>query len=281
MELLDSRLKLFLGGISLSVAALIIGLYFCQIYQGDKYIRLAHSNRLRMIRFPAPRGEIFDRNGVPLAVNDTTFSIMGYPLDLNTTEKLEHLSKILMRHGIPMSVADLEKTIKQQRLAPYRVMKIVPNLTMTQMAELVADYDFPRELFPLSVWRRTYPAGSTAANVLGYVGEISETELKARAEEGYVGGDLIGKSGIERAYEAELRGSPGQESLEVDARGRKIRTLDANPAVKGEDLHLTLDMGAQKLAVDRRSSSTRLKPRVRQQPVSVGSFRPRVERTHE
>ena len=250
MELLDSRLKLFTYLMITTLLILVGGLYFCQIYQGDKYIRLAHSNRLRMIRFAAPRGEIFDRNGVPLAVNDTSFCIMGYPLDLNTPEKLEHLSKILMRHGIPMSVADLEKTIKQQRLAPYRVMKIVPNLTMTQMAELVADYDFPRELFPLSVWRRTYPAGSTAANVLGYVGEISETELKARAEEGYVGGDLIGKSGIERAYEAELRGSPGQESLEVDARGRKIRTLDANPAVKGEDLHLTLDMGAQKLAVE-------------------------------
>ncbi|MBQ7154728.1 MAG: penicillin-binding protein 2 [Synergistaceae bacterium] len=250
MELLDNRLKVVMYSMIISLLFLVGGLYLCQIYQADKYIRLAHNNRLRMIRFAAPRGEIFDRNGVPLAVNTTTFSIMGYPLDLNTPEKLERLSKILMRHGIPMDVEYLEKTIKQQRLAPYRVMKIVPNLTMTQMAELVADYDFPRELFPMSVWRRTYPAGSTAACVLGYVGEISEEELKARAEDGYTGGDLIGKSGIERSYEAELRGSPGQESLEVDARGRKIRTLDANPAVKGEDLYLTLDMGAQKLAVE-------------------------------
>lgn len=250
MEILDNRLKFFLYGIALSLCILISGLYFCQIYQGDKYIKLAHSNRLRMIRFPAPRGEIFDRNGVPLAVNDTTFSIMGYPLDLNTPEKLEHLSKILIRHGIPVTIQDLEKTIKQQRIAPYRVMKIVQNLTMPQMAELVADYQFPRELFPLSVWRRTYPAGSIAANILGYVSEISELELKTHSQEGYYGGDLIGKSGIERSYESILRGSPGQEALEVDARGRKVRTLDASPAVKGEDLHLTLDMGAQKLAVE-------------------------------
>ncbi|MBQ3402251.1 MAG: penicillin-binding protein 2 [Synergistaceae bacterium] len=250
MEILDSRLKLFLWLTGLSSLILVTGLCFCQILQGDKYVSLAHSNRLRMIRFPAPRGEIFDRNGVPLAVNDNTFSIMGYPLDLNTPEKLEHLSKILMRHGIPFTSSDIARTVKQQRLAPYRVMRIVPNLTMTQMAELVADYDFPRELFPLSVWRRTYPAGPTAANIIGYVGEISETELKARSDEGYTGGDLIGKSGIERSYEAVLRGSPGQEALEVDARGRKVRTLDANQAVKGEDLHLTLDMGAQKLAVE-------------------------------
>lgn len=250
MEILDSRLKLFMYAMALSIAILIGGLYFCQIYQGDKYIKLAHNNRLRMLRFAAPRGEIFDRNGVPLAVNDTSFCIMGYPLDLNTPQKLERLSKILMRHGIPISIPDLEKTIKQQRSAAYRVMKIVPNLTMTQMAELVADYDFPSELFPMSVWRRTYPAGSTVANVLGYIGEISEEELKARSEEGYAGGDLVGKSGIERSYEAILRGSPGQEALEVDARGRKIRTLDANPAVKGEDLYLTLDMVAQKFAVE-------------------------------
>ena len=139
MEILDSRLKLFMYLMTLSVCVLIGGLYFCQIYQGDRYIRLAHNNRLRMIRSAAPRGEIFDRNGVPLAVNDTAFCIMGYPLDLNTPEKVSHLSKILKRHGIPMEVSDLEKTLKQQRSAPYRVMKIVPNLTMTQMAELVAD----------------------------------------------------------------------------------------------------------------------------------------------
>ena len=250
VEVLDGRLKFFLGSIAITFLLLIGGLYLCQIQQGDMYIRLAHSNRLRMIRFAAPRGEIFDRNGVPLAVNTTTFCIMGYPLDLNTPEKLDRLSRILKRHGIPMDTDYLEKVIKLQRSAPYRVMRIVPNLTMTQMAELVADYDFPRELFPMSVWRRTYPAGSTVANVLGYVGEISEEELKARAEDGYAGGDLIGKSGVERSYESELRGSPGQEALEVDARGRKIRTLDANPAVKGEDLRLTLDMGAQKLAVE-------------------------------
>ncbi|MBQ7217412.1 MAG: hypothetical protein IJS39_15670 [Synergistaceae bacterium] len=88
MEILDSRLKLFLYGMALSFLVLITGLYLCQIYQGDKYIRLAHSNRLRMIRFAAPRGEIFDRNGVPLAVNDTSFCIMGYPLGLNTPQKL-------------------------------------------------------------------------------------------------------------------------------------------------------------------------------------------------
>ncbi|MBR1673027.1 MAG: penicillin-binding protein 2, partial [Fretibacterium sp.] len=222
-----------------------------QIYQGDKSVRLAYNNRLRLIRFSAPRGEVFDRNGVPLAVNETTFCIMGYPLDLDTPAKLERFSGVLTRHGIPITVPSLEKIIKQQRLTPYRVMRLVPNLTMPQMADLVADPDFPRELFPMPVWRRTYPAGAMAANVLGYVGEISEEELRASTEEdSYLGGDLIGKSGIERAYEARLRGAAGEEALEVDARGRRVRTLDSRPAAKGEDLRLTLDTGVQRLAVE-------------------------------
>ena len=249
-DLLDYRLKMLLGGIFLSLILLLGGLYFFQIFHGDKYVRLAYNNRLRLIRVSAPRGEIFDRHGVPLAVNETTFSIMGYPLDLDTTEKLERVSRVLTRHGIPVSVEDLEKTIRQQRWAPYRVIRLVPNLTMPQMAELVADSEFPRELFPLPVWRRTYPAGALASNVLGYVGEISEEELRASSGGSYSGGDLIGKTGIERSYEVELRGMAGEEALEVDARGRKVRTLDSRSVEKGSDLRLTLDMGVQKRAVE-------------------------------
>ena len=207
-DLLDDRLKILLGGIFLSLFVLLGGLYFFQILHGDKYVRLAYGNRLRLIRIAAPRGEIFDRHGVPLAVNETTFSIMGYPLDLDTEEKLERVSRVLTRHGIPMTVEALEKTIRQQRWAPYRVIRLVPNLTMPQMAELVADPEFPRELFPFPVWRRTYPAGALAANVLGYVGEISEEELKNSSEGEYLGGDLIGKTGIERSYEASCAALP-------------------------------------------------------------------------
>ena len=91
-DLLDGCLKIMLGGIFLSLAVLVGGFYFFQILHGDKYVRLAYNNRLRLIRVSAPRGEIFDRHGVPLAVNETTFNIMGYPLDLDTEKKLERVS---------------------------------------------------------------------------------------------------------------------------------------------------------------------------------------------
>jgi len=163
---------------------------------------------------------------------------------------LPHFSELLSKHGIPMSVEDLERTIRRQRWAPYRVIRLVPNLTMPQMAELVADPEFPRQLFPLPVWRRIYPAGAIAAHLIGHVGEISESELRASRPGEYFRGDFIGKSGVERFYESLLRGVTGEEAIEVNARGRRVNTVDFRPSQKGQDLHLTIDMGAQKLAAE-------------------------------
>ncbi|MDR1731051.1 MAG: penicillin-binding protein 2 [Synergistaceae bacterium] len=249
-DLLDTRLRILLYAIFISLGVLFTGLYFFQIVHADRYVRLAYNNRLRLIRFSSPRGKIYDRNGVPLAINETTFSIMGYPLDLDRPGMLNRISELLSIHGIPVAVEDLERTIKKQRWAPYRVIRLVPNLTIAQMAELVADPEFPKQLFPIPEWRRTYPAGALVANVTGYVGEISENELKNSSAGEYAGGDLIGRGGIERYYEDELRGMAGEEAIEVDARGRRVRTVDMRPFVKGKDIHLTLDMGAQKLAAE-------------------------------
>ncbi|MDR3264919.1 MAG: penicillin-binding protein 2 [Synergistaceae bacterium] len=249
-DLLDNRLKILMYAIFASLGILFTGLYFFQIVHADRYIRLAYNNRLRMIRFSPPRGEIYDRNGVPLAINETTFSIMGYPLDLDRQGMLSGISELLSEYGIPMSVEDLERTIKKQRWAPYRVIRLVPNLTMAQMAELVADPEFPKQLFPLPEWRRIYPAGPLAANVTGYVGEISEGELRNSLPGEYVGGDIVGKGGVERYYEDRLRGAAGEEAIEVDARGRKVRTVDLRSSAKGESVRLTLDMGAQRLAME-------------------------------
>jgi penicillin-binding protein 2 len=247
---INLRLLLWRGLLLFSLLFLAGSLYFFQIIHADAYVRLAANNRLRFIRFAPIRGEIFDRNGVPLATNVTTFDIMGYPLDIERGDMVEHLARLLSRHGIPLSAEDLRRDVRKQFWAPYRVVRIVSNITLAQMADLVADPEFPRQLFPLPVWRRTYPAGAIVANVTGFVGEISESELRQMEGKNYVGGDQIGKSGIERQYESVLRGEPGEESVEVDARGRKVREIDARPAGRGEDLHLTLDLGAQRLATD-------------------------------
>ncbi len=248
--LLDERLKLWRWIIAATLILLGGGLYYFQILHEDTYVRLASGNRLRLIRFPPIRGEIYDRNGAPVAANVTTFDILGYPLDIEKNDMIEHLAALLSRHGIPVTGEDLEKNVKKQYWAPYRVVRVVTNITLAQMADLVADPEFPRQFFPLPVRRRTYPAGSLASNITGYVGEISESEMKLAAGKGYVGGDQTGKTGIERQYEDILRGTPGEESVEVDSRGRRVKSIHIRPPEEGEDLHLTLDLGAQRLAAD-------------------------------
>lgn len=248
--MMNRRLALWRYLMLSALLLLVGGLYFFQIVNVDTYVRLGANNRLRFIRYPPIRGEIVDRNGVPMAANVTTFDIMGYPLDIEKDGMIEGLGALLSRHGIPLSEEDLRREIKRQTWAPYRVVCVVSNITLAQMAELVADPDFPQQLFPIPVLRRTYPAGGVASNVTGFVGEISENELKQMEGKGYVGGDQIGKTGIERQYEDMLRGRPGGESVEVDARGRRVRRIDSSPAGRGMDLQLTLDLGAQRLAAD-------------------------------
>jgi penicillin-binding protein 2 len=232
------------------MGGLVVALYFFQIIHADTYVKLAAGNRLRFIRLAPSRGNIFDRNGAPLAINIRTFDIMGYPLDFENENLAMCTSAIFRKHGIPLLPEEITAAVKRQYWAPYRVVRIVSNLTLTQMAELLADPEFPSQLFPVPVWRRTYPSGALTANVTGYVSEISEEELRVKREGDYVGGDLVGKSGIEYTYENMLRGSPGVEAIEVDARGRRIQEIDFRPPQKGENLYLTLDLGAQRLASD-------------------------------
>lgn len=247
---IDRRLRTWRIVMLCSMGLLIGALYYFQIIHGDSYIKLATGNRLRFVRFAPSRGNIYDRNGAPLATNIRTFDIMGYPLDLEKEQLVSKTSEILNKHGIPLTSEEMKNTVKRQYWAPYRVVRVVSNLTLTQMVDLIADPEFPPQLFPVPVWRRTYPSGALTANVTGYVAEISEDELKSKREGDYVGGDLIGKAGIEFSYESLLRGMPGEESIEVDARGRRVQEIDFKSPVKGKDIYLTLDLGAQRLSAD-------------------------------
>ncbi|HPI97774.1 MAG TPA: penicillin-binding protein 2 [Synergistales bacterium] len=247
-ERIDRRLFFSFIGMFAFCIILAFSLGFFQLVESDRFGDLASENRLRFLRIPPERGEIFDRNGAPLGINLDSFNIMGYPLDIRKSNLLPSFARLLNSHGIPITREDLEKRIEQQFLVPYRSLPLLKDLTLTQMIDLVGDPLFPEQLFPLKVSHRSYPAGPLVAHVMGYVGEISPEELKNATGYEYSGGDLVGKNGIERQHEELLRGLHGEQAIEVDARGRKIRTLDITPPTKGEDLHLTLDLGAQSLA---------------------------------
>lgn len=250
-SLSDTRLVFWRAAMLTSFLLLGIALVLFQVLWADRYVGLALKNRLRVMRLPPVRGQIYDRNGLPLAMNVMTFDIMGYPQDLRSPEVKKKLIAALERAHLPADPKALDARIRKLTWAPYRAISLVPNLTMLQMTALMEDPEFSDLLFPMPVWRRIYPAGPLASHVVGYVGEISENELRSihSSEDGdYSGGDTIGKSGVERYYEKLLRGSVGERAIEVDARGRRQRLLDEEEPGVGQNLTLTIDLGAQEYA---------------------------------
>ena len=247
---IDRRIRFLQFMVLFTIAMLIMSLFFFQIIKANEYVRLASQNRLRIIRMSPPRGTITDSKGAPLAVNVRTFSVNGYPVDLQREGNIKLVSSILMRNGIPVNQEELKKLIEKQYSAPYRAITVASNLTFAQAAELITDKDFSEALFLTPVWKRTYPAGSFTAHVVGYVSEITKDELEARKESSYRGGDMIGKNGIEAWYDQDLNGVPGEEVIEVDAKGRKLRDISYSQPQRGRDTVLTIDLAAQRYAAE-------------------------------
>ncbi len=231
-----------------SLALLVVALFIFQVLRGGHFAALATQNKIRVIRTSSPRGEITDIHGAPLAVSVRTFDIVGYPPDLKPSPVLSEIAALLGKQGIPATAESLAESIGKQYWAPYRPVTVASNLTLGQVASLVSDPDFPKFLSPTPVFRRVYPAGALTAHVVGYVGEVTREEMDSSAEKKYMVGDLIGKTGVELVHEETLRGLAAEEAVEVDASGRRRRRLSMTPPVKGSNLRLTLDLGAQREA---------------------------------
>ena len=240
-----SHLRVFMA---YSLLGLALSLLFFQVLRGEHYSFLSTQNKIRVIRTSSPRGEVTDIHGAPLAVSVRTFDIVGYPPDLKEAKVLGEVAAVLQKQGIPATAEGLGESIRKQYWAPYRPVTVASNLTLGQVASLVSDPFFPKFLSPTPVFRRVYPAGALTAHVIGYVGEVTKDEILSRAEEKYMVGDLIGKTGVELVHEGTLRGMAAEEAVEVDAVGRRRRSLSRIPPTKGQDLRLTLDLGAQREA---------------------------------
>ncbi len=243
---LEKRFWVLRVAVLCTFLGLLCSLIFFQIIKSNEYVKLASQNRLRILRILPPRGTITDATGAPLAVNVRTFNISGYPLDLLDEKKAKIVASILKRGGIPVTETEIKDKVQKQYSAPYRAITIASNLTFAQATQLIMDKNFSELLFLTPVWKRSYPAGKDVAHVVGYVAEITKEELERHPE--YKGGDHIGKNGIEAWYEEEIHGMPGERVIEVDARGKQIREISYTTSVKGKDMKLTIDLGAQRYA---------------------------------
>ena len=242
----SSRLRLaILGVVVVSLfATMLARLWYLQVLVAPQLKVEAQENSVRLIYTEAPRGRILDRNGNVLVDNQIVPTVVVDRLvAAKHPEVLDHLSAYL---HVPRTTID--ERLKDERFSLYKPVPVFENANMDQVVYLREhEADFPGvDVVQLS--ERHYPHGSLAAHVLGYVGEINDKELVTRRSQGYREGDTIGKSGVELAYENELRGTPEVEKLQVDAQGHVLRSLGKQPAVPGHDVQLTIDLNVQTLA---------------------------------
>ena len=227
-------------------AALFARMWYLQVLSADEFRLAARANAVRELVEPAPRGRILDRNGVVLVDNRPSNVVAIDRTVLDAEERVEVVTRLSPLLGLPVEALT-------ERLADPTASPITP----VPVAEDVADEVMIRlrerqDEFPGVVARRvalrTFPQGNLAAHLLGYVGEISPEQLEDLEAEGYAAGDVIGKAGIELAFDEDLRGEDGVISVEVDSASRPIRVVDTEPPRSGHDVVLSIDVEVQRVA---------------------------------
>jgi len=247
---IDDRTRLRLaivGAIVLAMLGVLIArLWFLQVLSGSTYANAAEHNRVRIVAVEAPRGRILDDKGRVLVKNRTALAVGMARDDLPKSSKTALALKKRLASLLGMTVKQINQRLADRRTSPYKPSIIAEDVSQN----VIFTIRERQEVFPgvqtLTLPVRTYPYGTLAAQLLGYVGETNESELKTL--KGYQLGDSIGRTGLERTYEQYLRGTPGLQKLEVDASGRVLGTLGDNPPKPGDDVKLSLDLGVQKVA---------------------------------
>ncbi|MGF1476599.1 MAG: penicillin-binding protein 2 [Geminicoccaceae bacterium] len=239
-----NRRALILGGAQLGVFGLLASrLHYLQVTDAERYALLAEENRVNHRLLMPARGRILDRRGTPIAHNRSTYRIHvirehAKPLDaildrlaeliiVDEERRAEILAQARVRHGfVPVLVRE--------------------NLSWEEVARVAVHApDLPGVVLDSGLLRH-YPYGEMLAHLVGYVGPVSEEERAADDDPLMRMADLrIGKSGIEKSYDGELRGGAGSFQLEVNALGREIREIDREEGEPGADLALTVDLELQ------------------------------------
>jgi penicillin-binding protein 2 len=236
-----------------------------QISRYKYYSTRSNENRIKVIPIPSNRGIIYDRNGVPLAINNTVYQLEIIPDRIkNLDEQLEELQTI-----VDLTDEEIDTFRKERR--NYRAYSAVPlkdKLTENQIARFVVNqHRFPSVSIS-GKQLRYYPYANTLTHVIGYVSKINDRDKAKLIEQDklndYVGTNNIGKLGIERYYEDILHGLPGYQEVEVNSRGRIIRQLSESQPKVGEDIYLTIDLKLQqyieKLLNGRRAAVVAINP---------------------
>jgi len=240
---IEPRITLLSAIVVAVLSLFVMRLYYLQVLSHDELSRLADRNRIRIHRVRAPRGLVFDRKHRPLVETQPSFDAVLVPEDTdNLPQVVAHLENYLGQDGVVERVASAE----EQGRPPYEPITVKERLDWPQVVALEAhQLELPGVSLEITPARR-YPYGELAAHLLGYTGEVSRREMERSG--GYRMGDEIGKFGLERVLEGDLRGVAGGQEIEVDAVGRRLRVLRAIPDQPGASVVLTIDLDLQMAA---------------------------------
>lgn len=243
-----TRRALMLGGMKAALfAALGARMYYLQVIEGDQYRMLADENRINLALLAPPRGRILDRRGVPVATNRQNFRVLIVPEQTKSVEEtLDRLNRIVPVSDLTRARV-LRDVSRKRRFVP---ISVVDNLTWEEFARInVRSPDLPG--IQLDVGQtRDYPLGVYLGHTVGYVGPVSEKDLKDGDGDPLLElpGFRTGRRGLERSFEGTLRGAAGNQRVEVNAFGRVIRELSRTEGRPGSDIQLTIDARLQRIA---------------------------------
>lgn len=247
-----TRRTLLLGvGTTALLSGLVMRMYQLQILESDKYRTLAEDNRINLQLLPPPRGRIVDRQNIELAGNRPNYRALLIP---DRTKSIDESLDLLARF-VTITQRQRDRVKREARTkAGLAAVTVVDGLDWDTFSKInLAAPDLPGIVADVGQVR-TYPYGTELSHVLGYVAAVSENDLKTRNDGDpllRLPGFPIGKNGVERAVDLDLRGKGGVRQVEVNAHGRVIRELDRQEGKPGADVELTLDMELQRFAQER------------------------------
>jgi penicillin-binding protein 2 len=216
-------------------------LWYLQALEGGRLQEMSDKNRIRVRPVAAPRGILFDRNGLPLVDNRPAFTLSLIPHEMEDPETV--LARLAVLLKIPL--AELRGSLDRvpgDSLRPVRLRRGLSLEDVTKVEEM--RLELPGVIVEVEP-QRVYPASTFAAHLLGYVREVSEDQLKQGR---YRRGDMIGQAGLERLLDEYLRGRDGGERIEVDALGRPVQVVRRDEPNPGAQVITTVDRRIQEAA---------------------------------
>lgn len=239
----SQRLDVLAVFVLLVFMTLISRLGYLQVAQGKYYGQLADGNRIKLIPIMAPRGIFYDRNGIPMVSNRPGFTVSLLPL----TGPVDDGVIVKLAGILGINIKDIRDKVAQHTgsFEPIRIKSDIGPDLVTKIEERRSELPgVVIEIQPI----RNYINNEMGAHIFGYVSEINDVELENRKDEGYKSGDIVGKFGMEKVYDKELRGVDGGGQVEVDVNGRPVQVIGKKEPTPGNNMIMTIDGRIQKAA---------------------------------